>query len=188
MELVRPSGVRLTGGFVRTPLLPPMARVMPRSIQRRIAQCLPLAARWLAAIASLIDTCWVIELVNHMVNSRTASLDETFFALSDPTRREMVARLATGDMTVSELAQPFDISPPAISKHLRVLERAGLLRCDRVGRVRRCRLEAPALREAADWVDEYRRFWDDRLDRLAAYLDDRDRQIGDNGPAEGEQQ
>jgi len=122
-----------------------------------------------------------------MVNSRTATLDETFFALSDPTRREMVARLAARDMTVSELAQPFDISPPAVSKHLRVLERAGLLRCDREGRVRRCRLEATALREAAHWVDEYRRFWDDRLDRLAAYLDDRDRQSAVDSSPEGEQ-
>ena len=80
-----------------------------------------------------------------MVNSRTALLDETFFALSDPTRREMVARLASRDMTVSELAQPFDISPPAVSKHLRVLERAGLLTSDRVGRVRRCRTNGSQL-------------------------------------------
>jgi len=123
-----------------------------------------------------------------MVNSRTALLDETFFALSDPTRRAMVARLAARDMTVSELAQPFDISPPAVSKHLRVLERAGLLRCDREGRVRRCRLKAAALQEAAEWVEAYRQFWDDRLDRLAAYLDDRDRQSAEDSSPEGEQQ
>ena len=107
-----------------------------------------------------------------MVNSRTALLDETFFALSDPTRREMVARLALRDMTVSELAAPFDISPPAISKHLRVLERAGLLHCERSGRARHCRLQTSALRDAAQWVETYRRFWGDRLDRLADYLDE----------------
>ena len=121
-----------------------------------------------------------------MVNSRTALLDETFFALSDPTRREMVARLALRDMTVSELAQPFDISPPAVSKHLRVLERAGLLTSDRVGRVRRCRLEPSALQEAAEWVEAQRKFWEERLDQLAIYLDDTARQDAESGQRQGE--
>ena len=121
-----------------------------------------------------------------MVNSRTALLDETFFALSDPTRREMVARLALRDMTVSELAEPFDISPPAVSKHLRVLERAGLLTSDRVGRVRRCRLEPSALHEAAEWVEAQRKFWEDRLDQLAIYLDDTARQDAETGQRQGE--
>ena len=121
-----------------------------------------------------------------MVNSRTALLDETFFALSDPTRREMVARLALRDMTVSELAEPFDISPPAVSKHLRVLERAGLLTSDRVGRVRRCRLEPSALQEAAEWVEAQRKFWEDRLDQLAIYLDDTARQDAESGQRQGE--
>ncbi len=121
-----------------------------------------------------------------MVNSRTALLDETFFALSDPTRREMVARLALRDMTVSELAQPFDISAPAVSKHLRVLERAGLLTSDRVGRVRRCRLEPSALQEAAEWVEAQRKFWEERLDQLAIYLDDTARQDAESGQRQGE--
>ena len=107
-----------------------------------------------------------------MVHSRTAQLDETFFALSDPTRREMLGRLAGGDMTVAELAEPFDLSAPAISKHLRVLERAGLLRQERQGRVRSCRLRAEPLAEAARWVEAYRRFWESQLDLLEQYLDE----------------
>ena len=78
-------------------------------------------------------------IINHMVHSRTQQLDETFFALSDPTRRQMLARLANGDMTVAELSEPFDVSAPAISKHLRVLERAGLLTRERQGRLRKPR-------------------------------------------------
>lgn len=105
-----------------------------------------------------------------MVNSRSHSLDETFFALSDPTRRAILTRLALGEATVAELATPFAVSAPAISKHLRVLERAGLLTQHRAGRVRRCRLAAEPLKEAASWVETYRRFWEDRLDRLESYL------------------
>ena len=105
-----------------------------------------------------------------MVNSRSQQLDETFFALSDPTRRAIVARLANGDSTVAELSQPFDVSPPAISKHLRVLERAGLLAQQREGRARRCRLLTAPLQEAAGWVEQYRRFWEGQLDQLAEYL------------------
>lgn len=107
-----------------------------------------------------------------MVNSRTEQLDETFFALSDPTRRQMLARLAGGDMTVAELSKPFDVSAPAVSKHLRVLERAGLLTREREGRVRRCHLLAEPLKDAAQWVQQYRRFWDSQLDQLAEYLED----------------
>ncbi len=106
-----------------------------------------------------------------MVNSRTRRLDETFFALSDPTRRAIVARLAKGDSTVSALAKPFRISAPAISKHLRVLERAGLLKQDRQGRVRRCHLVPAPLREAAKWVNRHRRFWEAQLDSLVDYLE-----------------
>jgi DNA-binding transcriptional ArsR family regulator len=106
-----------------------------------------------------------------MANSRTQPLDETFFALSDPTRRAMLTRLAEGASTVAELAEPFDVSAPGISKHLRVLERAGLLRKERDGRVRRCHLLAEPLKEAAAWVERYRRFWETQLDRLEAYLD-----------------
>lgn len=106
-----------------------------------------------------------------MVNSRAEQLDETFFALSDPTRREILTRLAEGDSSVAELSEPFQISAPAISKHLRVLERAGLLEQQRVGRERRCHLLAEPLQEAAQWVAMYRRFWGGQLDRLAEYLE-----------------
>ena len=106
-----------------------------------------------------------------MVNSRSQQLDETFFALSDPTRRCILASLASGDQTVSDLSRPFKISKPAISKHLRVLERAGLLRQQRAGRERRCFLEPKPLKEAAEWVEKYRAFWEGQFDQLATYLE-----------------
>jgi DNA-binding transcriptional ArsR family regulator len=98
------------------------------------------------------------------------ALDRTFAALADPTRRAILARLATGDAAISDLAHPFAMSLPAVSKHLRVLERAGLATIRRDGRVRRCRLTADPLRGAARWVERYRRFWDAQLDQLARYL------------------
>jgi DNA-binding transcriptional ArsR family regulator len=98
-------------------------------------------------------------------------LDLVFGALADTTRREILARLAEGESTVGELAAPFAVSRPAISRHLRVLERAGLVRRTPEGRVSRCRLDAAPMREAADWVVQYRRFWEDRLDALARYLE-----------------
>jgi DNA-binding transcriptional ArsR family regulator len=107
-----------------------------------------------------------------MVKSRTRQLDDTFFALSDPTRRRILARLAGGDMPVARLSKPFRISAPAISKHLRVLERAGLLTRERVGRTRRCHLVAEPLKDAAEWVQKYRRFWEAQLDQLIEYLED----------------
>lgn len=106
-----------------------------------------------------------------MVNSRTRPLDEVFFALSDPTRRAMLASLARGDLTVSELAEPFDLSAPAISKHLRVLKRAGLLAQERRGRSRSCRFVGEPLREAAQWIEHYRIFWENRLDSLANFFE-----------------
>lgn len=106
-----------------------------------------------------------------VTSENTHQLDLTFGALADPTRREILSRLAVGDATVGELAAPFEISRPAISKHLRVLERAGLIHRTRDGRVRRCGLEAAPMREAAEWVERYREFWEDRLDALAAYLE-----------------
>ncbi|WP_298859156.1 metalloregulator ArsR/SmtB family transcription factor [uncultured Gimesia sp.] len=106
-----------------------------------------------------------------MVNSRTQQLDETFFALSDPTRRAIIARLADGDSTVAELSEPFHVSAPAISKHLKVLERAGLLTRDRDGRTRRCHLIPEPLKEAAEWVEKYQDFWEGKLDQLAKYLE-----------------
>ena len=101
---------------------------------------------------------------------RSAKLDATFAALADPTRRAILARLARRDTSVGELARPFDISLPAVSRHLRVLERAGLLTQDRQGRVRLCRLRAAPMRTAADWIDRYRGFWTTQLDALAEHF------------------
>jgi DNA-binding transcriptional ArsR family regulator len=97
-------------------------------------------------------------------------LSTTFAALADPTRRAILARLAAGEASVSELAEPFDMSLPAISKHLKVLERAGLIARSRSAQRRPCRLEAARLKDVADWVERYRRFWEESLDRLEAYL------------------
>lgn len=98
-------------------------------------------------------------------------LDRTFGALADPTRRAIISRLALGDTTVRELATPFDISRPAISKHLRVLERAGLVRTERDGRASRCVLDGGAMRDAAAWLHGYRAFWTGRLDALARHAE-----------------
>jgi DNA-binding transcriptional ArsR family regulator len=97
-------------------------------------------------------------------------LDATFAALADPTRRAILARLAAGEASVNELAQPFAMSLPAVSKHLKVLERAGLISRGREAQSRPCRLEAGPLKEVSDWVENYRRFWDDSFDRLADFL------------------
>src|SRR5580692_9357154 len=99
-------------------------------------------------------------------------LSETFGALADPTRRAILARLASGEASVTQLAQPFEMSMPAISKHLKVLERAGLIARGREAQWRPCRLEAAPLKDAADWVEEYRRFWEQSFDRLDDYLRD----------------
>jgi DNA-binding transcriptional ArsR family regulator len=97
-------------------------------------------------------------------------LSSTFAALSDPTRRAILARLALGETSVTELAEPFEMSMPAISKHLKVLERAGLIARGREAQWRPCRLEAAPLKEANDWIEEYRRFWEQSFDRLDDYL------------------
>ncbi|BBH71219.1 transcriptional regulator [Actinoplanes sp. OR16] len=97
-------------------------------------------------------------------------LSVIFAALADPTRRAILARLAEGEATVTEIAQPFDISLPAISRHLKVLEHAGLISRSRSAQWRTSRLEAEPLREATAWMDRYRRFWDDNLARLDAHL------------------
>jgi len=101
-----------------------------------------------------------------------APLDATFGALADPTRRAILARLALGQTSVTELARPFSMSLPAVSKHLRVLEQAGLLTREKDGRVHRCQIEAAPMRAAADWIARYREFWDERLDALDRYLRD----------------
>jgi DNA-binding transcriptional ArsR family regulator len=97
-------------------------------------------------------------------------LDKTFAALSDPTRRAIVERLADGEASVTELAAPFAMSLPAVSKHLKVLEKAGLISRGRKAQWRPCRLEPEPLKEASDWLEEYRRLWEERLDRLDEYL------------------
>ena len=97
-------------------------------------------------------------------------LDQAFAALADPTRRAIVARLAAGEATVSELAEPFAMTQPSISKHLKVLERAGLISRGRAAQTRPCRLEPAPLREVADWLDGYRALWEQSLDRLGAHL------------------
>lgn len=97
-------------------------------------------------------------------------LSITYAALADPTRRAILARLAAGEATVGELAEPFAMSLPAVSKHLKVLERAGLIARRRQAQWRPCRLEAGPLKDAAKWLDHYRRFWDESLDRLDNYL------------------
>jgi DNA-binding transcriptional ArsR family regulator len=97
-------------------------------------------------------------------------LSATFSALADPTRRAILARLASGELSVGEIARPFKISGPAIAKHLKVLQRVGLITRSRRAQWRPCRIEAKPLQEVAAWVEEYRRFWDDSFDRLDDYL------------------
>jgi DNA-binding transcriptional ArsR family regulator len=97
-------------------------------------------------------------------------LSTTFAALADPTRRTILARLASGECSVTELAEPFDMSMPAVSKHLRVLERAGLIARGREAQWRPCRIQAAPLKEVAEWTERYRHIWEARLDRLDNYL------------------
>lgn len=109
-------------------------------------------------------------------------LSTTFAALADPTRRAILARLAEGETTVNELARPFDISLPAISKHLKVLERAGLVSQGREAQWRPRRLEAGPLKDIASWIEAYRRFWEGSLDRMEDYLKELQRKEKPNGP------
>jgi DNA-binding transcriptional ArsR family regulator len=105
-----------------------------------------------------------------MVNYIDAQLDLSFGALAHPIRRGILARLAGGEATVSELAQPFDVSAPAISKHLRILEEAGLVSRRKQGREHHCRLEAKQMHKAERWLEHHRKSWNDRLDALERYL------------------
>jgi DNA-binding transcriptional ArsR family regulator len=100
----------------------------------------------------------------------TDHLSSTFAALADPTRRAILARLALGETSVTELAEPFDMSLPAVTKHLKVLQHAGLITRSKAAQWRPCKLEAKPMQAAADWVGEYRKFWEQRLDQLDAYL------------------
>lgn len=109
-------------------------------------------------------------------------LSATFAALADPTRRAILARLSKGEATVTELAEPFDMSMPAISKHLKVLERAGLIERGREAQWRPCRLQAEPLRVVEDWVEQYRAHWEQRFDRLDVYLRElQNREKNDDG-------
>src|SRR2546430_16132238 len=116
------------------------------------------------------------------MSSATDQFDRTFGALADPTRRAILARLAAGQATVTELAEPFEMTMPAVSKHLKVLERAGLIARGRERQWRPARLEAGPLREVAEWAERYRRFWEESYDRLDEYLEelqDRGKEKGD---------
>ena len=104
------------------------------------------------------------------VHTRSRHLDATFAALSDPTRRAILARLASGETSVTALAKPFKMTMPAVSKHLKVLERAGLITRSRDAQLRPCRLEVARLKEASDWIAKYREFWETSFDRLDDYF------------------
>jgi len=108
--------------------------------------------------------------MNGVTPMQSRQLNATFAALADPTRRAILARLAIGETTVTELAEPFAMSLPAVTKHLKVLERAGLISRGREAQWRPCRLEVAPLRGVSDWVAQYRQFWEQRLDRLEDYL------------------
>lgn len=105
-----------------------------------------------------------------MVNYSSRTLDRTFAALADPTRRQILRHLAQGDRCVTDLARPYSMSLPAVSKHLRVLENAGLVRRRRKGRLHSLKLQAAPMGRASRWIEEYRRFWEGNLDRLGGYL------------------
>ncbi len=105
-----------------------------------------------------------------MVNYNEAQLDLAFGALAHPIRRGIMARLATGEATVAELAGPHNVSAPAISKHLRILEKAGLMARKKEGRVHHCRMDAEKMKKAERWIEHYRKFWEASLDRLDEYL------------------
>jgi len=113
----------------------------------------------------------VISLFNQMVKLKQLRLDATFAALADPTRRRILERLSAGTRRVTELAEPFSISLPAVSKHLRVLEEAGLIKRERQGREHRLELQAAPMKEAVRWMEQYRRFWEGSLEALADYLE-----------------
>lgn len=104
------------------------------------------------------------------MNRYETKLDLTFTALADPTRRAILAKLSKGESSVKDLAKPFNMSGPAITKHLKVLEKAGLISRGKEAQWRPCRIEASALKEVADWVSEYKKFWEESFDRLDAYL------------------
>ena len=115
-----------------------------------------------------------------MTAGQTDTLNAAFQAMADPTRRAILARLASGEATAGELAAPFSMSRPAVSKHLKVLERAGLLVRRRDGRIHRCRLNPAPMQQAVDWIEAHRRFWEARLESLARFLEDHATEPRDN--------
>jgi DNA-binding transcriptional ArsR family regulator len=120
-------------------------------------------------------------MFNQMVKYSSPTLNRTFAALADPTRRRILAQLAHGNRCVTDLARPHAMSLPAISKHLRVLEKAGLIRRRRYGRIHQLNLEAVPMKQAVRWIEEYRKFWEGSLDRLADYLEKTKKRTGKKG-------
>jgi DNA-binding transcriptional ArsR family regulator len=116
-----------------------------------------------------------------VVKYSPTTLNRTFAALADPTRRRILTHLSRGDRCVTDLARPHAMSLPAVSKHLRVLEKAGLLRRRRYGRVHQLKLEVKPMQQAIRWIEEYRKFWDGSLDRLAAYLEKTNKAVAKKG-------
>src|SRR5271166_580531 len=137
-----------------------------------LRSALPREIRFVEISRKILDTITVILYLTHRLNTKMTldHLSTTFAALADPTRRAILARLVSGGVSVTELAEPFDMSLPAISKHLKVLERAGLIARGREAQWRPCRLEAGPLKDVANWAEHYRRFWEESLDRLDDYL------------------
>jgi DNA-binding transcriptional ArsR family regulator len=128
----------------------------------------PVRSRGIAELTGVASLVYLTSRLNTIMDA----LSKTFAALADPTRRAILARLASGEVSVTELAEPFDMSLPAVSKHLKVLERAGLVARGREAQWRPCRLEAGPLKSVAEWAGEYRRFWEASFDRLDEYLRD----------------
>ena len=121
-------------------------------------------------------------IFNHMVNCSSRFLSRTFAALADPTRRRILEHLAKGDQCVTDLARPYSMSLPAVSKHLRILENAGLVKRRRNGRVHSLKLQAAPMKQAQEWIELYRQFWEERLDRLEAYLQEiQNKEQNENG-------
>ena len=112
-----------------------------------------------------------IIIVHRMVNNRSERVDAIFVALADPTRRGMIARLSAGPATIGELGRPFPITKPAVTKHVKILERAGLIRRKRSGRAHYCTLQAKPMKQARDWIEWHSRFWKVSLDALADYVE-----------------
>ncbi|MCR9214632.1 MAG: metalloregulator ArsR/SmtB family transcription factor [Proteobacteria bacterium] len=119
----------------------------------------------------MVDNYVGIFIFNYMVEYNTEILDTTFAALADPTRRAILEKLAAGEQTVGELAEPFDMSLAAVSKHIHLLTRANLVSQRKEGRIRHCRLEPDTLRTATDWMDFYRQFWSEKLSALEKLLE-----------------